>query len=65
MYPQLSLLSNPAVAAIAINTLLLGIVALLPKKLLTPSGIVHAWILGVLVWVSLQDPDIWWWGFIS
>ena len=56
MYPQLSLLSNPAVAAIAINTLLLGIVALLPKKLLTPSGIVHAWILGVLVWVSLQGP---------
>ncbi|AMW26683.1 MULTISPECIES: TIGR00297 family protein [Oscillatoriales] len=56
MYPQLSLLSNPPVAAIAINTLLLGIVALLPKKLLTPSGIVHAWILGVLVWVSLQGP---------
>lgn len=41
------------VFAVVLNTVLLAIVWFLPKKLLTPAGIVHAWILGVLVWASL------------
>jgi uncharacterized protein (TIGR00297 family) len=41
------------VFAVVLNTILLAIVWFLPKKLLTPAGIVHAWILGVLVWASL------------
>ncbi len=39
--------------AIAINSVLLGFVAIAPKKLLTPAGIAHAWGLGVLVWGCL------------
>ncbi len=41
------------VFAVVLNTALLAIVWFLPKKLLTPAGIIHAWILGVLIWVSL------------
>ncbi|PSB29042.1 TIGR00297 family protein [Stenomitos frigidus ULC18] len=44
---------TPVVFAVVLNTVLLAIVWLLPKKLLTLAGIIHAWILGVLVWVSL------------
>ncbi|NJK37301.1 MAG: TIGR00297 family protein [Oscillatoriales cyanobacterium RM2_1_1] len=47
------LLLNPWLFAAILNTALLGIVALLPKKLLTPAGLVHAWILGVLIWGCL------------
>jgi uncharacterized protein (TIGR00297 family) len=39
--------------AIATNTVLLGIAAIVPKKLLTPAGLAHAWVLGVLVWGCL------------
>ena len=45
--------SNPWIVAIALNTILLTLVAVLPKKLLTTAGIIHAWILGVLIWGSL------------
>jgi uncharacterized protein (TIGR00297 family) len=44
---------NPWLLAICLNTLLLGIAFLLPKKLLTPAGYFHAWILGVLIWGCL------------
>lgn len=44
---------NPWLLAIGLNTLLLGIAFLLPKKLLTPAGYFHAWILGVLIWGCL------------
>jgi uncharacterized protein (TIGR00297 family) len=37
----------------ALNTGLLAIAWLLPKKLLTPAGYLHAWILGVLIWGCL------------
>jgi len=47
------MLSNPWLIAIALNSLLLAIAFLLPKKLLTPAGYFHAWILGVLVWGTL------------
>lgn len=43
----------PWVVAIALNTVLLAIAWLLPKKLLTPLGYANAWILGVLVWGCL------------
>lgn len=43
----------PWVFAIGINVVLLGIVWLLPKKLLTPAGLVHAGILGVILWGTL------------
>ncbi|MEM7555352.1 MAG: TIGR00297 family protein [Cyanobacteria bacterium P01_A01_bin.84] len=38
---------------IGLNTLLLGVVWFLPKKLLTPAGILHAWFLGILLWISI------------
>ena len=50
---MLSFSLNDWFVAIAINTVLLTIVGLAPKKLLTPAGIVHAWVLGVVVWGSL------------
>ncbi|MEM6838866.1 MAG: TIGR00297 family protein [Cyanobacteria bacterium P01_C01_bin.120] len=40
----------PWIVAIALNTVLLVIAWFLPKKLLTPAGYLHAWVLGVLVW---------------
>ncbi|WP_156120455.1 TIGR00297 family protein [Neosynechococcus sphagnicola] len=46
-------LLNPWIGAIALNTLFLGLIGWSPKKLLTPTGIIHAWILGVLIWGSL------------
>lgn len=47
---------NPWLFAVILNTILLGIVAILPKKLLTPAGLVHAGILGVLIWGCLSWP---------
>lgn len=44
---------NDWVVAIGLNTVLLAIAFALPKKLLTPAGYFHAWILGVLVWGTL------------
>ena len=45
--------SNPWLVAVALNTVLLAIAFIVPKKLLTPAGIIHGWILGVLVWGTL------------
>jgi uncharacterized protein (TIGR00297 family) len=50
---------NPWSIAMGLNAILLAIAWLLPKKLLTPAGYIHAWILGVLVWGSLG-----WQGYI-
>lgn len=47
---------NPWLVAIGLNTILLGLVYFFPKKLLTPAGIFHAWILGVTIWGSLGWP---------
>lgn len=44
---------NPWLIAILLNTVLLGLAWLAPKQLLTPAGLVHAWILGVLIWGTL------------
>ena len=45
--------SNPWLVAIALNTFLLAIATLSPKKLLTPAGQLHGWALGVLIWGCL------------
>lgn len=45
--------NQPLFVAIAINTLLIAIAFLLPKKLLTPAGYANAWLLGVIVWAAL------------
>ncbi|WP_036483014.1 TIGR00297 family protein [Myxosarcina sp. GI1] len=44
---------NPWFLALALNSLLLAIAWILPKKLLTPAGYIHAWVLGVIVWATL------------
>ncbi len=43
---------NPWLTALALNSFLLGIAWLIPKKLLTPLGYLHAWGLGVLLWAT-------------
>lgn len=40
--------------AIAINTILLVLAVIFPKKLLTPIGLIHAWFLGVLILTALN-----------
>jgi uncharacterized protein (TIGR00297 family) len=44
---------NPWLIAVGLNTVLLSIAWLIPKKLLTPAGLFHAWFLGVLIWGTL------------
>ena len=46
----------PWLIAAGLNTVLLAIAGLAPKKLLTPAGYLHAWGLGVLVWGCLGWP---------
>ena len=48
--------ANPWLVAIGLNTVLLALASILPKKLLTPAGLFHAWLLGVLIWVTLGWP---------
>lgn len=48
------MLTNPWLVAMLLNTILLGIAWISPKKLLTPMGYLHAWVLGVIVWGSLE-----------
>ena len=45
--------TNPWLIAVVLNTVLLAIAAIVPKKLLTPAGLFHAWGLGVLIWGTL------------
>lgn len=47
---------NPWLVAVGLNAVLLSFVYFAPKKLLTPAGVVHAGILGVIVWGSLGWP---------
>lgn len=46
-------IAHPWGIAVVLNSVLLGIAWVLPKKLLTPAGYLHAWILGVLIWGCL------------
>ena len=49
-----TILSNSWLTAIVLNTLLIVVAWILPKKLLTPLGYLNAWVLGVLVWGTLD-----------
>jgi uncharacterized protein (TIGR00297 family) len=51
--PILFNVSNPWLIAVGVNSLLLAIALLAPKKLLTLAGYLHAWVLGVIVWGCL------------
>jgi len=44
---------NPWLIAVVLNTVLLSIAWIAPKKLLTNAGLFHGWMLGVLIWGSL------------
>lgn len=44
---------TPWLVAIALNSGLAAIAWLAPKKLLTPAGLFHGWLLGVLLWGCL------------
>ncbi len=43
----------PWLVGLGLNSGLAAIALLAPKKLLTPAGLCHAWILGILLWGSL------------
>jgi hypothetical protein len=45
-----TVLGHPWWQAIILNSLLLLLAWLLPKKLLTTAGYLHAWLLGVIIW---------------
>ncbi len=42
--------ANPWLVGVGLNTVLLSLVWFAPKKLLTPAGVFHAWLLGILIW---------------
>ncbi len=44
---------NGWMIAVALNTVLAAIAWIVPKKLLTTSGLIHAWALGILIWGCL------------
>ncbi|MEH2151186.1 TIGR00297 family protein [Nostoc sp.] len=44
---------NPWLVAVVLNTILLGLAWIAPKKLLTPAGLFHAWFLSILIWVTV------------
>lgn len=44
---------NPWLIAVGLNTILIGVAFASPKKLLTPMGYLHAWVLGVILWGCL------------
>ncbi|GAB1541564.1 TIGR00297 family protein [Scytonema sp. NUACC21] len=50
---------NPWLVGVGLNTLLLGVAWIAPKKLLTKAGYFHAWLLGVLIWGTLS-----WQGYV-
>jgi uncharacterized protein (TIGR00297 family) len=47
---------NPWVVAIGLNTALLAVGLVAPKKLLTTAGYLNGWLLGVLIWGTLGFP---------
>jgi uncharacterized protein (TIGR00297 family) len=46
-------LNNSWLIAISLNSILLLVATIIPKKLLTPSGLINAWGLGVVIWGTL------------
>lgn len=50
----LELLQSTWLVALTLNTVLVAIALIIPKKLLTTTGYLNAWLLGVLVWGCLD-----------
>lgn len=48
-----TILSNSWLTAVALNTILIAVAGIIPKKLLTFYGYLNAWVLGVIVWGTL------------
>jgi uncharacterized protein (TIGR00297 family) len=48
--------ARPWLLGAGLNSVLLAVAWIAPKKLLTPSGMFHGWMLGVLVWGTLGWP---------
>ena len=46
-------INNPWLVAITLNSILMLVSIVIPKKLLTPAGTINAWGLGVVVWGTL------------
>jgi uncharacterized protein (TIGR00297 family) len=46
-------INNPWLVGIGLNTVLMLVAIIVPKKLLTPAGLIHAWALGVIIWGTL------------
>lgn len=46
-------INNPWLVAIVLNSILMLVSIVIPKKLLTPAGTINAWGLGVVVWGTL------------
>jgi uncharacterized protein (TIGR00297 family) len=44
---------NPWLVGIGLNSILLSIATIVPKKLLTPAGLMHGWGLGIILWGTL------------
>lgn len=44
---------NSGLIGIGLNTVLVFIAWIAPKKLLTPAGLIHAWFLGAILWLTL------------
>ncbi|WP_373542585.1 TIGR00297 family protein [Chamaesiphon sp.] len=45
--------NHPWLIAIALNSILAIVATIIPKKLLTPAGLINAWGLGVVIWGTL------------
>ena len=48
-----TLINSPWFVAIGLNSILLLVATIIPKKLLTNAGAIHAWSLGVIIWGTL------------
>lgn len=48
-----TLMNNPWLIAITLNSILLIVAAIIPKKLLTTAGLINAWGLGIVIWGTL------------
>ena len=46
-------INNPWLVGVGLNTVLMLMAIIIPKKLLTPAGLIHAWALGVIIWGTL------------
>jgi uncharacterized protein (TIGR00297 family) len=54
--------AQPWLIGAIVNAALLTPLLFIPKKLLTPAGVFHAWILGTILWGSFKSPAVpWYW----